>query len=169
MKCLLALLMTCGCASSVQNGVAPIVGCLQDSDCQYGFYCQNGGCQEPMRSCQTSSDCVLGETCQTNLAAGCTDPDSGLDCPAANLCLPANVSFCCPCQTDADCAVGGYCVSLSTGTVCTSSCTPFGCDAGSCCPPGSSCGTVEGPDAGPFPTCVPDNATCPSTGLGCQQ
>ena len=168
MKRLLALLWTCGCASSVQTGVDPIVGCLRDSDCQYGFYCQAGGCQQAMRTCQSDADCVLGESCQPNPALGCRDPSGGLDCPAANLCLPADVSFCCPCQTDADCALGGYCVTLSAGTVCSSSCTPFGCDAGTCCPDGSSCGTVESPDAGPLPTCLPGNGVCPTTGLKCQ-
>jgi hypothetical protein len=161
LKRLLLLILACGCSGSVRAGVEPIVGCQGDSDCQYGFYCQGGGCQQAMRSCQASSDCVVGETCRPNPAPGCADASVDLDCPAANLCLPANEGFCCPCQTDADCALGGYCVTLDAGTVCTSSCTPIGC------PSGSRCGAVASLDGGLLATCIPDDATCPTSGLSC--
>ena len=156
-----------GCVVSEEQGVAPIVGCHQDTDCLYGYYCQEGGCQDSPRTCTFNADCVLGETCQPNPAPGCSEPDSGLDCPAASLCLPPDVGFCCPCQTDDDCASGGYCLVLSLGNLCSASCDPLGCVSGNCCPDGGTCGSIAGPDGGTLETCLPNDGVCPTSGLSC--
>ncbi len=163
-----ALTMGSGCVVTEEEGVHPIVGCFQDSDCLYGYYCQNGGCQQSRRTCASNGDCVVGETCEPNLAPGCMLPDSGFDCPAPDLCQPSDLGYCCACQTDAQCAPGGYCLALSSGNACSASCSPPGCTAIECCPSGSSCGSIQGPDGGPLETCLPNGAACPATGVKCQ-
>ena len=157
-----------GCVVSEENGIHPIVGCLADADCLYGYYCQGGGCQQSRRTCASDAECLVVETCQPNLAPGCLEPDSGLDCPAPSLCEPADFGYCCPCQTNAQCTPGAYCLELSSGNACSADCHPRGCFSPDCCPSGSACGNIQGPDGGVLETCLPIDGTCPVTGLTCR-
>ena len=163
-----ALAASLGCVASEESGVHPIVGCLDDSDCLYGYYCQGGGCQQSPRTCASDADCLIGESCQANLAPGCIHPDSGLDCSAPTLCQPTDLGYCCPCQTDAQCAPGGYCLILGSGNACSVRCSPRGCTSADCCPSGSSCGSIRGPDGGLLETCLPNGRACLINALNCR-
>ncbi len=143
---LAAALLAVGCnIPPVQSGINLVNGCALDTDCPGGYHCQTGACQLLPRTCAIDAQCDPGQSCQLPASGG------------AGSCLPANRGFCEACETTADCAAGGLCVSFSGGeqfcsTNCGSTCMALnaacedtmdanGDDAGfTCLPPGLVCG-----------------------------
>ncbi len=141
LACLLA------CIPPVQQGVNPIDGCTLDTDCPTGYHCAQGSggaltgnaCQLFPRGCRIDAQCDPGQSCQSGS------------------CLPANRTFCQPCDTSGDCAAGGVCVTNAgqpdAGGYCSESCDS--------CPSSSYCQATldpSGNDAGL--TCIPTTESC---------
>lgn len=131
--------LAAGCSiPPVQSGINPVNGCALDTDCPDGYHCETGACQLLPRSCVLDVQCDPGQSCQ------------------AGNCLPANRGFCEACDTSADCAPGGACVSFPGGELfCSTSC------GASCQAVNGSCldtTDADGADAG-F-TCLPSGLSC---------
>jgi hypothetical protein len=143
-------LTSAGCSvPPVQSGINPVNGCVLDTDCPDGYHCQTGACQLLPRTCAIDVQCDPGQSCQLPASGG------------AGSCLPANRGYCQACDTTADCAVGGLCVSFSGGeqfcsTGCGANCTAVN---GSC----TDTTDANGDDAG-F-TCLPPDLACGDGGI----
>ena len=152
---LLALLVGVGCnIPPVQSGFNLVNGCALDTDCPDGYHCQTGACQQSPRSCVLDEQCDPGQSCQQPAGGG------------TGSCLPANRSFCQACDTSADCAPGGLCVSFEGGgqycsTTCDSASAQTCSNVNGVCQATSD---ANGDDAG-F-TCVPQGFSCADAGPG---
>ena len=135
----LAVALAAACSiPPVQTGVNPVNGCATDGDCPKGYHCAAGACQLMPRTCKVDPQCDQGQSCQNGN------------------CLPANRTFCQPCDTSSDCAVGGLCVSFAgSAQFCSMPCGSGCASAGGQCLMTTD---ANGNDAGV--TCLPENGNC---------
>ena len=144
---------TCSPATGCSNPAAPNNTACNDGDgCTSGDVCTAGTCAG-----SGVTGCGLGQTCTAT-----TPCASGWDCLKA---FPTDaIGFCArPCTQDATCAFAGpgtgRCVIATTGM--SADHCGIVCGAGSTCPTGFSCATVQG-----LPICAPSQGSGGSGGSG---
>jgi hypothetical protein len=140
----LLLAITACAVSGVNQGQNLVAACGTDLDCPPGFHCNAGGCQILPRLCARDAECDSGQRCRNQS------------------CLPANLSFCEPCLTAAECrsglcirlgpdstACGQSCVACPLAASCQSVVDPFGSGAGvACLPSAEACARYDGGTSG---------------------
>ncbi len=158
--------------------------CYDDSQCQFGQFCDRDPCVMPDASgaadriacggvcadklgCGGPQDCAPGEVCGCAPYMG--DVPSEDSMPCFQQCQPSEGA----CAADADCKVGqvcqnGMCVEMQRTCNANSEC-PAGWLCQSTCDAGGSGATPDGDFAAPpcESVCVPQGGTCADTGTMC--
>lgn len=131
----------CGFGGTCSGGTC--VECSTDSDCFGGRMCRSGSC---VSGCTSNSDCPYFHSCTAGecVETGCTTDRECIaisDNPRA-ICVEAECSA--PCESDADCNVGGYRFQACE----RGQCTYIGCETDEECriflgvPPGSDSSAI---------------------------